>query len=317
VKRLLTSVMIALSVGVVLGGAQQQSPTFRGTSDTVRVFVTVLDRNGRLVTSLSQDNFEVRDDGKVQPVAVFDNTPQPIQIVVMLDVSGSMAGNLALLRASSTELFKSLGQEDVARVGSFGREIEISEVFTRDLHELEDALPDDIPVNAPTPLWRAIDQAMDSFDANSERRRVVLVLSDGKNSDVRFSKRNVSQVEIIDRASAEGVMVYAVGLRSRSMAPPQFGGGLAGMSGSMNGDRPDPGLALTAEETGGGYVEVRPRDDLSATFTRIVKELHSQYLLGYNPPKRDGKAHKIEVRVSADGLEPRARKSYVAPKEAK
>jgi Ca-activated chloride channel family protein len=308
--------MLALAASATFAGAQQQTPTFRGTSDTVRVFVTVVDKHGRLVTTLTQDNFEVRDDGKVQSVAVFDNAPQPIQLVVMLDVSGSMAGNLSLLRGSSIELFRALGKDDVARVGSFGRDIEISPEFTRDIGELEEALPDDIPINAPTPLWRAIDQAMDAFDANSDRRRVVLVLSDGKNSDVRFSRRNVSQVEVIDRASADGVMVYAVGLRSRSMAPPQLGG-FANVSTGGSGDRPDPGLAVTAEETGGGYVEVRPRDDLSATFTRIVRELHSQYLLGYNPPKRDGKTHKIEVKVTADGLEPRARKSYVAPKETR
>ena len=76
---------------------------------------------------------------------------------------------------------------------------------------------------------------------------------------------------------------------------------------------PDPELAHTAQETGGGYTEVRPSQDLAAAFTQIVKELHSQYLLGYDPPKRDGKKHKIEVKVSG-GLEPRARKSYVAPK---
>ncbi len=80
---------------------------------------------------------------------------------------------------------------------------------------------------------------------------------------------------------------------------------------------PDPGLAKTAEQTGGGYAEVQARDDLGAAFAEIAQELHSQYLLGYEPPKRDGKTHKIEVRVSRGGMTPRARKSYVAPKETK
>ncbi|MBA3950029.1 MAG: hypothetical protein H0X44_08820, partial [Acidobacteria bacterium] len=75
-----------------------------------------------------------------------------------------------------------------------------------------------------------------------------------------------------------------------------------------------PGLARTALETGGGYSEVRPRDDLGAAFAAVVTELHSQYLIGFTPPKRDGKKHDIQVRVSQGGLEPRARKSYIAPK---
>jgi VWFA-related protein len=312
--RLLACVTLACAlVGISVGRAQppQQQPTFRGGAETVRVYATVLDRAGRLVTSLSKEHFEIRDDGKPQPIVVFDNQPQPIQLVVLLDVSGSMAGNLPILRNGSRRLFAELGPDDVAKVGSFGRDIEISPEFTRDVAKLEAALPDHIPQSAPTPLWRAIDEAMGAFDEKSDRRRVVLVLSDGKDSDMRFGKRIVSQGEVIDRAREDDVMIYGVGIRSRR------GGASIGIYGSagaaISGDLPDPGLALTAEESGGGYTELLPRDDLGTAFTQIALELHSQYLLGYEPPKRDGKAHKIEVRVTERGLEPRARKSYVAP----
>ena len=79
----------------------QQQPTFRGTADNVRIFTTVTDRDGRLVTTLEQKDFEIRDEGKPQPITLFDNSPQPIRLIVMLDVSGSMEGNLPLLRDSS------------------------------------------------------------------------------------------------------------------------------------------------------------------------------------------------------------------------
>src|SRR5688572_23192000 len=82
----------------------QQQPVFRGSTDVVRVFVTVTDRDGKLVTALARDDFELRDEGKTQPITLFDNTPQPIRLVVMLDVSGSMEGNLALLRAGADQL---------------------------------------------------------------------------------------------------------------------------------------------------------------------------------------------------------------------
>src|SRR4030095_5827203 len=96
----------------------EQHPTSRGPSDAVRVFATVTDREGRIVTTLSQNDFEVRDDGKPQPITLFDNSPQPIRLIVMLDVSGSMEGNLPLLRAASEQLFARLRPDDLARVGS-------------------------------------------------------------------------------------------------------------------------------------------------------------------------------------------------------
>jgi hypothetical protein len=91
--------------------------------------------------------------------------------------------------------------------------------------------------------------------------------------------------------------------------------GPGGLQAMLLADLPDPGLARVAEETGGGYIEIRAGQDLGAAFAEVADELHSQYLLGYAPPKRDGKRHDIDVRVNQGGLKPRARKSYVAPKE--
>ncbi len=124
-RSLLFAIVVVCLVGV-LGVAAQQQPTFRGTTDLVRVFVTVQDRDGRLVTNLTRDTFEVRDDGKAQEITTFDNTPLPIRLVVMLDCSGSMSGNLALLRESTQELFTRLGAKDAARVGQFGNDVIIS-----------------------------------------------------------------------------------------------------------------------------------------------------------------------------------------------
>jgi VWFA-related protein len=318
-KRFLVCWTLAACILGVCGVATQQQPTFRGGRDAVRVFVTVTDKDGRLVTTLKQDNFEARDDGKPQPITQFDNSPQPIRLVVMLDVSGSMAGNLPLLRAAAAQLFPRLGPDDVARVGAFGREVTISSEFTRDAATLNAALPDVIEPDAPTPLWRAIDQAMDAFSGDDDRRKVILVLSDGKDTGatgpVSFSRKQhpASQAEVIDRARRDEVMIYGVGMRSRAQRSQGIAPG--GLQAAMLADMPDPGLARVAEEAGGGYVEIRPGQGLGLAFADIVEELHSQYLLAYVPPKRDGKTHDISVRVNQGGLKPRARKSYVAPKE--
>jgi Ca-activated chloride channel family protein len=313
-NRILASGVLLASALAVAGAAGQQQPVFRGTGDAVRVFVTVTDSDGRLVTTLGQADFEVRDEGKPQPITLFDNSPQPIRLILMLDVSGSMEGNLPLLRAAAAQLFARLRPDDQVRLGTFGHEITLSPLFTRDHDELLASLPRVIEPNAPTPLWRALDQALDALRDGGEERPVILVLSDGKDSGLfDFSGRPVSQAEIIDRARNESVMVYAVGMRSRGTRP-MPGIGRGGLQAMLTADLPDPGLARVAQETGGGYTEIRFGQDLGAAFARVADELHSQYLIGFAPPQRDGKVHDIDVRVAQRGLKPRARKSYVAPK---
>ena len=294
-------------------GQDQSQRVFRARGDTVRVFATVLDHDGRLVTNLAQQDFEVRDDGKPQPITLFDNTPQPIRIVIMLDVSGSMAGNLSLLRSGSAALLDRLRPDDLARVGTFGREVKIGPSFTSDRNELLGELPTSIPADAPTPLWRGLDEAMDTFSREADERRVILVLTDGKDTgSMDLRHKPSSQAGVIDRARAEDVMIYAVGMRSRPEHHPMG----MDLRQAMLEDLPDPGLAKVAEETGGGYIEIRLGQDLDGAFARVADELHGQYLLGYAPPKRDGKIHKIDVRANGPGLKPRARRSYVAPKES-
>jgi VWFA-related protein len=209
-----------------------------------------------------------------------------------------------------------LRPDDVARVGAFGHDVGISPAFTRDAHVLRQALPDRIAPDAPTPLWRALDEAIAAFGSDREERKVVLVLSDGKDSGpIGFRQRFVSQAEVIDRARDTDTMIYAIGMRSRGARPARPGIGPGALQAMLTEDLPDPGLARVAEESGGGYTEIRFGQDLGAAFAAVADELHSQYLLGFAPPKRDGKVHEIDVRVSQRGLKARARKEYVAPKE--
>jgi len=313
-KSFLAGSLSALCAAVTIAAFPQQ-PVFRAGSDVVRVFVTVLDRDGRLVTNLTRDRFEIRDEGKPQPITQFDNQPQPIRLIVLLDVSGSMAGNLPLLREASGQLFTRLLPEDEARVGSFGHEVVLAPSFTKSRDELLASLPDRIAADAPTPLWRAIDHAIGAFGDGDGQRSAILVLSDGKDSGpISLRDRPSSQADVIDRARDKDVMIYAIGMRSRGTRPPQPGVGPGGLQAMLMADMPDPGLARVAEETGGGYTEIRFGQDLGAAFAAVADELHTQYLLAFAPPQRDGKVHDLSVRLTDRGLKPRARKSYVAPK---
>ena len=129
-----------------------------------------------------------------------------------------------------------------------------------------------------------------------EGRRVVLVFTDGDDTDSR-----ARQGTVVDRARADEAMVYAIGLESNY----------------FNGQRmvrtePDSGLRKIADETGGGYFELKKTADLAPTFTRVAQELHAQYVMGFSPTVLDGKIHKLAVRVKKPGMTARARRSYVA-----
>lgn len=287
-----------------------QQPQFGSGTRTVAVYATVTDKGGRLVPDLGPDAFEVRDNGKPQPITVFSNDVQPITVVMMLDRSGSMRGNVGLVEQAAGEFVRRLDPKDRARIGIFAERIDIQpEGFISDQQELMRVLRSNLPVTGPTPLWNAVDEAIDALKSQ-DGRKVVLVFSDGADAPMNFRLDNRSVMDVMRRAQQEDVMVYAIGLQS---APVRGGpGGGMGGFGGMAPQRPDPALATVAQDTGGGYFELTRADDLRSAFARVADELHRQYALGFEPPKLDDKMHKIEVRVTTQGMKARARKEYFA-----
>jgi Ca-activated chloride channel family protein len=316
-------VLIATSLA-----SARQEPVFRSRTESVPVYVTVIGDTGHLVTDLTRDDFLIFDNGRPQPITVFASGLQPISIIVMLDMSGSMLGNIDVLRRAAVQMFTRLLPGDKARVGNFGDRIVISPTFTNDVDTLIRALYLDLEPGGPTPLWGAVNAAMAAL-AHLDGRRVVLVLSDGKNTGLRTVNglpSGPSLREVITRAQTEDFMVYAIGMRSR-MGPAGQGsgggyqGGFGGYGrrrglgfGGFGGDEPDPGLRELADESGGGYFALDGTENLADTFARVADELHRQYLLGYVPPEDDGRIHQIEVRTKDPSLKIRARKSYQAPR---
>jgi Ca-activated chloride channel family protein len=311
-----------------------QQPVFRSGTQTVPVYVTVLGTDGRLVTDLTRDDFEVLDNGRPQPITLFDAGTQPISIIVMLDMSGSMLGNISVLRRAAVQMFTRLEPADRARVGNFGDRILISPTFTNDVDELIRTVWLDLQPGGPTPLWGAVNAAMAGL-SNVEGRRVVLVLSDGKNTGLRSVNGLVSGPsldDVIRRAQTEDYMIYAIGMHSRAALPAGRGGQAPGPArrggstgrGPLGGgpfggfgwaDEPDPGLRELAAESGGGYFALDDTENLGPIFARVADELHRQYLLGFVAPEADGRLHSLEVRLKNASMRPRARRSYHAPRE--
>ncbi len=301
--------VVAVGLASLTLGAQQGG-VYRAGTQTVPIYATVLE-SGRLVVDLTRDDFEVFDNGRPQQITLFDSSIQPINIVVMLDTSGSMTGNIGLLRTSAVQIFTRLLPADKARVGNFGDRIALSPKFTNDQNELIRSLWMDLQPGGPTPLWAAVNVAMSAL-ASLEGRRVVLVLSDGKDTGMRGARgfgRGMSPMrsmfpDVVERAQTEDFMIYAIGMASRGDG--RFGSGF--------GAEPDPGLRILATESGGGYFEVTENTALGPAFARVADELHRQYLLGFIVPEPDGRPHLVEVRVNRPGMTVRARRSYLAPR---
>lgn len=291
---------IALAVALVIGGplaagAQEpQTPIFRSAVRTVPIYATVVDQGGRLVPDLTAEDFEILDNGKPAEVTLFSNESQPFTAVVMMDTSASMTEHLDLLKAASEQFLIRLLPVDRAQVGAFNDKLQLSGTFTNDRDELIAALAD-LQFGNPTRLNDAVAFSLDALKG-VEGRRVVLVFSDGEDT---FSKQRFGPV--LDRARNEEVMVYAIGLEVD-----YFNGMRRRFRSGRDRTR------RIADETGGGYFELKKTDELAPTFTRVSQELRSQYLLGFAPETLDGKVHKLEVRVKKPGMTVRARRSYVA-----
>jgi Ca-activated chloride channel family protein len=288
---------LALAAAILLVGpvpAQvQPQTTFRSGTKVVSLYTTVTEA-GRLVPGLTRDDFEILDNGKPQALTVFSNEVLPITVVVMLDTSGSMTGNIDTLKAGAEQFLLRLLKGDRARVGDFNDKIQMVSPMTGDRDELIASLRD-VDFGYPTRLYDAIAEGLNELQ-EVEGRKVVLVFTDGDDtaSRTRFGT-------VLDRAQIGEVMVYAIGLQGEDV-----------INGRHVRTKPDRSLKTLAEQTGGGYFELSRTDQLTSTFTRVALELHSQYLLGFAAEARDGKTHKLEVRVKQPGMTARARKTYVA-----
>jgi len=286
-------------IGIVLLGLSiaAQQPTFRSGSRVVPSFVTVVDAENRLVTDLGREDFEVLDNGRPQEITIFDNEVRPFTVVVMLDTSVSMTDRLDDLYHGAEQFLLRLLPHDKGTVGAFNDKIEFATGFTSDRNSLVSALKR-LDFGNQTRLYDAVHASLDELE-NVEGRKVILLFTDGAD----FGSKQGSG-RALERARAAEVMIYGIGLETEF-----FNGQMVVRS------KPDSILNRFANETGGGFFDLKKDADLNASFTRIAQELRSQYLLGFSPAALDGKVHKLEVRAKRPGLKVRSRRSYVASAE--
>ncbi len=280
---------VAALAALASTAAPQQAPTFRSDAGAVPLYVTVQDREGRLVPDLTRADFVVFDQGRPVEITQFSSEPQPITMVLLVDMSGSMAYRYRHARDAMLELVEALLPDDRVRLGTFGSRILFTPFLTSDKEMLRRLLHYELHPGGPTPLWEALAKAMWSLDGEPGRR-VVLTVTDGRDSCNGNDCIESGDVEAA--ALRHEMMVYAVGMAGTS----------------LDGD-----IKRLARRTGGGHFQLAPEADMKAAFRRVADELHQQYLIGFLPPAPDGKRHTIDVRMRVKGLTARTRADYLAP----
>ena len=287
------------SIGVLSLGLSvaAQEPTFRSGSRVVPSYVTVVDANNRLVTDLTKDDFEILDNGRPQEITIFDNEVRPFTAVVMLDTSISMTDRMKDLYAGAEQFLLRLMPHDKAAIGAFNDKIEFATGFSSDRNSLVSALKH-LDFGNQTRLYDGVHAGLDEL-AKVEGRKVILLFTDGAD----FGSKQ-SSGRALERARENEVMIYGIGLET------EFFNGQ-----SFVRSKPDAILNRFANETGGGFFDLKKDADLSSSFTRIAQELRSQYLIGFSPAALDGKVHKLDLRIKRPGLKSRSRRSYVATAE--
>jgi Ca-activated chloride channel family protein len=301
--------VVALALAAPLAARQDQQ-VFRTGVETVAIYATVVDQSNLVVRNLKREDFRVFDNGALQELTNFEDTFQPISAIVLVDTSASMTLMLDLAREAAEQFVIRLSPGDRVRVGSVSDSVTLSPEFTDDRDSLLKSLRDDLHIGNPTRLWDGVDETLTELRGLGGRRVAVLI-TDGEDTISETTGKAV-----VERARAEGVVVYVAQIRGRTR--PGIEAMIAGPSrpGLSTLERvPVPPARIMrdlAEDTGGAFFTLGQRDDVGATFTQVAFELHYQYVLGFTPQKLDGKLHEIEVKTRDPKWTVRSRRYYLA-----
>ncbi len=267
-----------------------------------------MDKNRRFVTTLTQADVRVLEDGVPQQVLAFEReTDAPLSLALLVDASASQERVMKDEQAAARDFVASVlrPEKDSAAVLSFTGVTRLEQPLTSDTNRLnaaidrlkieytlnspaceDDETPEEVKLRCYTAAWDSVALTVREVLARTPERtrRAIILLSDG--DDTRSRLRLHHAVEEAVRGNA---VVYAVGIRDRDFPV-----------GELRRDN----LRRLAEETGGRAFFPKRREDLAAAFDQIEQELRSQYLVSYAPANRarDGRFRKIEIEVTNPAL---------------
>jgi len=283
--------LVIVLVASAATAQQADAPLFKSAVQRVALAAVVRDGKGKLVSDLTASDFELFDSGRRTPLIGVWSEPSPASVAVLLDVSGSMATKLERARETSRNLLSGLQPGmDEAALFSFDTELKELRGFSTDLASADQAW-DATRAYGATSLWDAIADTSHRI-ANRQRRRALVVMTDGVDSASRLKPADVSAI-----ASSLDVPVYVVvisySLEEEAHDPTPLQGPLADL----------------AAWTGGDLVVIRDAASGITAVRQILGELQHQYVVAFEPGSLPG-WHPLILRTKKNGLFVRARNGY-------
>jgi Ca-activated chloride channel homolog len=311
---------------------QEVSPGDVVSVDTTEVMfpVTVRDASGRLINNLTRNDFRVYENNSLQPLSDLALRQVPVDVVLMVDASSSVARNLDDFRRAAQGFTARLQADDRVSLIKFDDRIELLQDWTKSRFQFQRALNR----IEPGMFTRFNDALMlastEQFGANTKSRRAVIVLSDGIDNG-RGTTTLEGALQALIRAQ---VTVYIVSNTEISRAAKQaeidtlLGGTEATVKfnqvridtlrlGLQALDQSERNLAQLAQATGGRLYKPRSFDALESTYAEVADELRHQYALYFTPlnKARDGSFRRVRVETANPAYRPQTRVGYFAPKK--
>jgi VWFA-related protein len=276
----------------------------------VRLPITVTDKKGQLVTGLTQNDFLILEDKVQQQIDSFtseENNNLPLYVGVLMDTSPSTAGKLKFEQESAMNFIQTVVRPRKDRVlfATFDDQVTLRQDFTDRLELLDRAVFAVKATGKQTAMYDAIWQFCDEKMRSAQGRRSLVIITDG---DDTYSRADIN--DAIDIAQRTETTIFAISTK-------------AGLSGSVPGveagtvkDRGDKGLERLCEETGGAAFFTGDMLALERSFTKIARELRSQYLITYKSTNNtyDGSYRRVEVKLTNEksNLKTRTKRGYKA-----
>jgi Ca-activated chloride channel family protein len=296
----------AITASLILGTAftiraqQPGQPTFRAAVDLVQFGVAVVDKQGKPVTGLKADDFQILENGKPQALKFFAaGEPEealPLHLGLLLDTSGSMAGDIRDSRTAAVKFVNTLERAADVTLVDFDTEVRVARFGPLDYPRLVERIRGRKP-DGWTALYDAIGVYLNGAQMQ-EGQKVLVLYTDGGDTTSSLTFR-----DMLDLCKASDVTVYAVGYMEH-----QGGGRMQQRS----------ELERVATLTGGQAYFPGVAKDLDGVFEKIQQELASRYSLGYlsTDPRTDGAWRGVEIKLRRSdlkGVRLRTRSGYFAP----
>jgi VWFA-related protein len=327
------ALLLVVEIFVTSGLAQAQDEVIRTETSLVQLSVGVVDKQGHSITSLSQNDFVVYEDGVRRPIVHFEPAAAPFSLVMMLDTSGSTVTFRQQIQGAALRFLDALRPEDRVAVIDFnGKGPKLQQPFTTDHNRAAYTISNTLMAGkGETPLYDALRLAVKELAHEAPRRRkAIVVLTDGLDTLARNADRSVvgrasgaevdsaikadanpQLVSVLGEADRQGVTIFPLALPSGD--PKRLPLQDAGITAMYNAARTR--LQLLADRTGGRLHEIHRLDDMANLYARVAADLRTIYTVVYQPPNpsvHDGKWREIKVEVSRSDLFASTKPGYFA-----